>query len=130
MHSQLKTHVQNLLKIYEKLLSANFESFRLVGSRFYLECVPKVFALKMSTVRAIQSRRIPYIYVVEPQSYNRVSKFTAASEDIENLYMSDPGGLAVTGSGGDRWIHVTPVFASWLAKLITRMKVFLRRSLI
>lgn len=118
----LKQEVQKLLDIYHKLFNRKYSFFKTSSSRFYLENVPQKYALKMSTVRAIESRRLPYAHVIEPQSYEHVSKLSATSDDIENLYRRDPGNLAVTGSGGDRWILVTPAFTRWLEKLVQRME--------
>ena len=89
--------------------------------------VPNSSVLKFKDVQALKAGKRRFLYVIEPQSYERVSKLTAKNymlaEDLGPATRATCGlfsnnrGNAVSGSGDDPWLVPTPALLRYLRKL-------------
>ena len=73
------------------------------------------FALTMKEVNGILSKKIPFLYVVEPQRYKKVSKLNLShymfpKDEERKTYFYNYKRHAVSGSGADEWYVISPAF--------------------
>lgn len=89
---------------------------------------PKNASLMLKDVQALKAGARRFLYVIEPQSYERVTKLTPdnymIAEDLGGgwrdtcgLFADDGDGRAVSGSGDDLWLVPTPTLLKYLRKL-------------
>ena len=90
--------------------------------------------LKPSHIKSLFTRKKAQFVVIEPQMYDFTSLLDLRSEMITGANGNDPNpkfggstwfyednGLAVSGSGADHWILVTPKFEEEFEKFVNRM---------
>jgi hypothetical protein len=106
--------LKTLLKKYHKELNDNDPD------HYFLQFAPDQYFLTMQDVETIQSGT--NMIVIVPQLYDEIDILTKDSESIVEGYFYASNSLAVTGSGEDRWIHVTDKFVTWLTALCKKMK--------
>jgi hypothetical protein len=118
---------KSLLKKYHKVFDRLYVKID-VPQKFYLANVPKAHSLKMSDIKNLVKDKFAYLYVIQPQSYENVSKLQKTDEDIVDSHFADTDKLATTGSGSDKWVKVTDAFTRWLEKLIEKMEKLLAKA--
>jgi hypothetical protein len=119
---------KSLLKKYHKVFDRLYEKTRAVPQKLYLADVPKAHSLKMSDIKNLVKDKVAYLYVIEPQSYQNISKLEKTDEDIVEEHFMDNDKLATTGSGSDKWVKVTEAFIGWLEKVIEKLEKLLAKA--
>ena len=135
-NERLVHRVDRLLQMYRKIDGYNDGNNAISnrpGGRFRF--MTKHF-LKPKDVKAVMQGKKRQLLVIEPQTYEGVSVLDKRSEMIANaanntpkarfggptFFYEDSGGLAVSGSGSDHWVLVTPKFADDLQKFVDRLE--------
>lgn len=116
----LVNDAKNALKRYHAVLdkARNLD----LPKKYYLESIPKVHALKMADVNAINTGRVLSLIVIEPQDYSKITILNRKDESIVEGFFYERNKLAVTGSGADRWIKLRKSFVEWLEKRTSQLE--------
>lgn len=119
------TELNVLLPKINKLLTYNDETGKL--NEYWMKIMNKFGLKKKDVLHLINKGR--YMWVIEPQDYNKITKLNKKSECIEDDYfeLNDPyykmNTTLTTGDGpgsGDAWYRAKP-------KLVNLLKTFLKK---
>lgn len=109
------------------MINRQLEKLRTTDVGDWVLDVPNNAVLKFSDVLALKAGRRRFLYVIEPQLYERVTKLTAkdymVTDDLDQGaratcgLFSNSHGCAVSGSGDDLWLVPTPALLKYLRKL-------------